>query len=90
MVSMNNDNKTKKMKQINQLGINAMLYKFVEQAGGKVNFPVSALSLPEGSTVRIKYNSDNDSFDVETIVIEKKNIIAPSENLKIPNRRIIA
>ncbi|MDD5328078.1 MAG: hypothetical protein PHY02_09760 [Phycisphaerae bacterium] len=61
-----------------------MLFKMVQQAGGKLNFPCQSLNLPVGSMLHITYDDKTDSFDVECAIVEQKVIIEPDRKLVTP------
>ena len=71
--------KPKPVKQITQKGLMRMLYRAIEAVGGKMNFPVGGLELANNAGLKIDYNAETDSFDVQTVMVKKPVIAVPPE-----------
>ena len=69
--------KPKPVKTVTQKGLIHMLYRAIEKAGGKMNFPVDSLNLPVGSNLHIQYNANTDSFDVQSLFVKTEVIVTP-------------
>ena len=68
-------------KQLNQVGMNAMLWLLVKDAGGELSFPAGSLLLPRGAMFDVVHNTETDTFHIKAVVIEPKTIIEPVKRL---------
>lgn len=61
-----NENNGKKVKKLTQQGINRLLYRLIDSAGGKIMVTVKELEeVPPNANVHFQYLEKEDAFEIE-------------------------